>query len=49
MRCSAEDELTPCITPLQLAKLGVDRWKPGMTFGQFAELTVQDYYPEQKI
>ena len=25
--------------------VGVPRWRPGLTFGEFAELTVRDYYP----
>lgn len=26
-------------------QVGVPRWRPGLTFGEFAELTVRDYYP----
>lgn len=25
--------------------VGVPRWRPGLTFGEFAELTVRGYYP----
>lgn len=25
-------------------QVGVPRWRPGLTFGEFAELTVQGYY-----
>jgi len=24
--------------------VGVPRWRPGLTFGEFAELTVRDHY-----
>ena len=25
-------------------KVGIDRWQPGMTFGEFTERTIQAYY-----
>ena len=25
-------------------RVGIDRWQPGMTFGEFTERTIQAYY-----
>jgi hypothetical protein len=45
--CSAEAQLQPYLPATQEA-IGVLRWRSGMTFGQFAELTVKDYYPDAR-
>lgn len=32
----------------EAAKVGVGQWRPGLDFGQFSELTVQQYYSNGK-
>ena len=33
---------------VEAAKVGVGQWRPGLDFGQFSELTVQQYYTNGK-
>ena len=43
--CSADDVLDPQVPGLEsISEVGVPRWKPGMTFGQFSEHTFNAYY-----
>ena len=42
--CCRWDEPMEVPSGAAAADVGVGLWQPGMTFGQFAELTVQKYY-----
>ena len=33
----------------EAAKVGVGQWRPGLDFGQFSELTVQQYYSNGNV